>query len=466
MGDGLRLSLDSEGHTPLFCNTRSVNESNRLLHHEGEQSTDCCHPQNVNVLSVQLTASGDLNSGRSALQQTTSNQTQLTSQLEPQGHLFANSATGNVDGIRDELASQCQQYGLSDIGTGAVLSLNGGGAQVRSTNSFRQAKQRGIRARLGRVHIEASTADVASLDRVGKRLLVDETAAGSVDDDLALLGLAQELSIEHASGFLGLRQVDGHEISASHQVFQLNQLNTELSSTGRVRVRIVRNDVGLKSSETLRKQLADVTETDDTDGLAEDFDTLEGRALPLPLTQGRVRSRQLASGGQQQRDCVLTCRVNIGGRSVDNHDAALGSGIDVDVIQANAGTADDLQIRSRFEDFLIHGGSRADEQCVSVTNRSQELSAVRTIYPTDLNGIPQCVHCGLCQLVGDEDNGASVLAHKHLLVCLEKFMQYVRCHLRKLLKRARALRLIINSGGEARGYLPKQNGAYYPLFRE
>ena len=158
--------------------------------------------------------------------------------------------------------------------------------------------------------------------------------------------------------------------------------------------------------------------------------------------------------------------MNIRGRSVDNHDAALGSGIDVDVIQANAGATDNLQIRSSLEDFLIHGGSGADEKCVSITNRSQELSAVRAIYPTDLNGIPQCVHSGLCQLVGDEDNGASVLAHKHLLVCLEKFMQYVRCHLRKLLKRARALRLIINSGGETRGDLPKQNGAYYPLFRE
>src|SRR5699024_7288087 len=259
---------------------------------------------------------------------------------------------------------QCLEHGIGDVGAGAVLCLLGGCTQVRGDNNLGQLEQRGVGAGLGVVDIETGTTDVAGLDRIRQCLLIDEATAGRVDDDLALLGLGQELGVEHAGGLLGLGQVDGNEVGATHQFFQLHELYAELCGTCRVGVGIVGDDGGLESSEALSEQLSDVAEADDADGLAEDLHTVEGGALPLAVTQGGVSGRDLASGGQQQGDGVLTCGVDVGGRGVGDHDASLSSGGDVDVVQTNASTADDLQVGRCCDDFCIHLGGGTHEEGV------------------------------------------------------------------------------------------------------
>src|SRR5699024_4464350 len=191
---------------------------------------------------------------------------------------------------------QCLEHGIGDVGAGAVLCLLGGCTQVRGDNNLGQLEQRGVGAGLGVVDIETGTTDVAGLDRIRQCLLIDEATAGRVDDDLALLGLGQELGVEHAGGLLGLGQVDGNEVGATHQFFQLHELYAELCGTCRVGVGIVGDDGGLESSEALSEQLSDVAEADDADGLAEDLHTVEGGALQLAVTQGGDSGRARARG--------------------------------------------------------------------------------------------------------------------------------------------------------------------------
>src|SRR5690606_20187226 len=108
------------------------------------------------------------------------------------------------------------------------------------------------------------------------------------------------------------------------------------------------------------EQLADAAEADDADGLAEDLDAVELAALPGALTQGRVGGGDLTGGGQHQGDRVLGGGVDVGGRRVHDHHAALGGRGHVDVVEADAGARDDLQLLARLEHLGVDGGGRAD----------------------------------------------------------------------------------------------------------
>ena len=55
-----------------------------------------------------------------------------------------------------------------------------------------------------------------------------------------------------------------------------------------------------------------------------------------PFLQRGVRRRDVAGGGEHQRDGELGGADDVGGRRVDDHDAGLGGGADVDVVEADA----------------------------------------------------------------------------------------------------------------------------------
>ena len=228
-----------------------------------------------------------------------------------------------------------------------------------------------------------------------QRCLVDQAAAGGVDDDLALLRLRQQLCVEHAGGFFGLRQVDGHEICACHQLIQFHEFHTKLGSTSRVGIRVIGNDLGFECSKALREKLTDVTKSDDADGLVEDFYALKRRTLPFAIAQSFIRGRNLPCGSHQQRNSLLTCRVNIRGRSIGDHDTTFGSRFNVDVVQANTGTANDAQVRCCLEHFLVDGGCRTHQQGVGLADCTEQFFAVGAVNPPNFDGVAQGIHRGL-----------------------------------------------------------------------
>ena len=252
---------------------------------------------------------------------------------------------------------------------------------------------------------------MAGLDGVCQSLLIHQATAGGVDDDLTLLGFGKQLGIEHAGGFLGLGQVDGDEVGATHEVLQVvHQFHAQLCGAGCVRVRIVGDDVGLESCQALRKQLADVAEADDADGLVQDLHTIEGGTLPLSIAQGLVCGRDLTSGGEQQGHSVLTRGVDVGGRSVGHHHATGGGGFDVHVVQTHACAAHDLQLGCGFQNLGINLGGGTHEERIGIHHCLEQLGTVRTIYPAHLNGISKGIDSGLGKLIGNQ-NYRAVTAH-------------------------------------------------------
>ena len=167
----------------------------------------------------ELAACFNLDGVAGRIQHLGGNQTELARKVKPQCDFFGHAATFNVDCVCDEFASQSLQHRICNVGTCAVLSFHSGGSEVRSNDNLRQSKQRRISAGLACVDVKARTTDVAGGDSVCQSLLVNQAAACCVDDDLTLLGLRQEVLVKHACGFFGLRQVNGHKVRTTHQLF-------------------------------------------------------------------------------------------------------------------------------------------------------------------------------------------------------------------------------------------------------
>ena len=88
-------------------------------------------------------------------------------------------------------------------------------------------------------------------------------------------------------------------------------------------------------------------------------------------------------------------------RRVDYHHAARGGGLDVDVVQADAGPADDLQLGCCGEHLGVDGGRQAHQYRVGVDDGLRQLRAVRTVDPPHLDVVAECLDGRRGQLVGN-----------------------------------------------------------------
>ena len=276
---------------------------------------------------------------------------------------------------------------------------------MRRDDDLRQLEQRAVRARFGGEHVETCAADVAAGDRVGERLLVDQAAAGGVDDDDARLGLGQRLLADQARGLLGLGQVHRDEVGAAQQFVERQQLDAELRGAGMRHVRVVGGDVRAEGGEPLGDQLADAAEPDDADRLAEDLGARERRPLPGVVAQRRVGGRDLSGRRQQQRERVLGGAVDVRRRRVDDQHAAGGGGVDVDVVQADAGAGDDLQLGRGGQHLGVDGRRGTHQQRVGVRHRGQQLRPVRAVDPADFYLVTEGGDGRFGQFVGNQYDG-------------------------------------------------------------
>ena len=338
-------------------------------------------------------------------------QADLADQVEPGRHLVADGSAGDVDRVRDELAAQGEQHAAGHVGAGTVLGLGGRGSQVRGDHGVLEFEQRRVGAGLGVEHVERGRADLSGLERIDEGRLHDQSAAGGVDDHDAVLGTGETLGVEEAGGLLRLGQVHRDDVRTLDQLVDVHELDAQLGGTGGRQVRVVGDEVGLERGQALGDELADPAEADHADGLTEQFDTVEGAALPRVLTQRRIGSGDLAAGGHQQRHGVLGGGVDVRGGRVDHHHAPLGGGRDLHVVQTHAGTADDLEVGGGRQHLGVDGGRGAHEDRVGVLGRLEELRAIRAVDPSDLDGVAERVDGRLGEFVGDEDDGTSGCCH-------------------------------------------------------
>ena len=90
---------------------------------------------------------------------------------------------------------------------------------------------------------------------------------------------------------------------------------------------------------------------------------------------------------------------------VDHQHTARGGGVDVDVVQADTGARDDLELGRGGEHLGVDGGRRADQQRVGLGHGGQQLLSVRAVDPADFYLVTEGGDGRFGQFVGDQYNG-------------------------------------------------------------
>ena len=94
---------------------------------------------------------------------------------------------------------------------------------------------------------------------------VDDAAPGGVDQHGAVSQAAQQLGTDHVPGLIGLGRVDRHDVTAIHQLSQLDLLHSELCRFLVAEVRVGDQDGCLEGGEQFDHVAADTAGTDQAD---------------------------------------------------------------------------------------------------------------------------------------------------------------------------------------------------------
>src|SRR6266545_4616086 len=242
--------------------------------------------------------------------------------------------------------------------SGAILRLLGRRGEMRRRDDVVELKQRaGVRFR--GEDVERSGRDLARLQRLQQRVLVDELTARGVDEPGAVAELGEHLSADRSARLVRQRRVQRDEVGGGVElVGSLRTLDGELAETLFRDEGVMRHDAHLEPERPPRDLLVDAP---------------EARPLPASLRERRVRLRDVARESEQEADRVLGSGDDRRLGRVRNDDAPTRGGFDVDVVDPDAGAADHLQLLGAFDQVLRQLRRRADDDPVVAADDLGEI---------------------------------------------------------------------------------------------
>src|SRR5208283_766818 len=136
---------------------------------------------------------------------------------------------------------------------------------------------------------------------------------------------------------------------------------------------VVGDDAHLEAHGARRDIGSDIAAADHAERLAGDLNAHEAVLFPFARLGRGVGGGKLARQRKHQGDRVLGGRDRVAERRVHDDDAARRRGWNVDIVDADAGAANDLEPRGRVEDLGSDLGRRADRQAVVAADGRREL---------------------------------------------------------------------------------------------
>ena len=170
--------------------------------------------------------------------------------------------------------------------------------------------------------------------------------------------------------------------------------------------RIVGDHAHAQAERAVDHDRADIAGADHAERLAGDLDAHEAVLLPLAGLRRGVGLRDLPREREHQGDRVLGGGDRIAERRVHHDDALGGRGRDVDIVDADAGAADHLQVLRLLQDLRRHLGGRADREAVEIADHLGELVLVGAELGLEIDldaAILEDLHGGGRQRIGDEN---------------------------------------------------------------
>jgi hypothetical protein len=169
------------------------------------------------------------------------------------------------------------------------------------------------------------------------------------------------------------RCVDGDEVGALQQLVEGDQRDAHFLGRLGGEEGVVGDDAHLEALGAVGHDGAHPADADDPEGLVVDLGAHELVLLPLArLHRGRGLG-DLPGECKHHGDGVLGRGDGVPARGVHDDDAALACGVDVDVVDPDAGPPDDLEVVGPIDDLLRDLRGAADGKAVVVLDNPLEL---------------------------------------------------------------------------------------------
>ena len=250
---------------------------------------------------------------------------------------------------------------------------------------FGMTEQRIFFGRLFDEHVEGCAGDMPAVERGAQRNFIHQSAAGAVDDAHALFGLGQVFRREDVAGLRGERSVQGDEIGARQELVEFDLFDSDFGRALGAQKRVVGDHPHSQSDAARGGDRADVAAADDAERLAGELHAHEAILLPLARLRRDVCSRDLPGEREHERDRVLGRGDRVAERRVHDDHAARCGGRNVDVVDADAGPADDLQSGRALQQFGGDLGRRPDRQTVVFADDLGEFVLVQPWFDVDFD---------------------------------------------------------------------------------
>jgi hypothetical protein len=148
--------------------------------------------------------------------------------------------------------------------------------------------------------------------------------------------------------------------------------------------RIVGHDLHLEAERAAGDDRADIARADQAQRLAGELDAHEAVLRPLARLGRGVGFGDLAGEREHHRDRVLGRGDRVAERACSSPPRPCRGGIgNIDIVDADAGAADDLEIGRGVEDFLRHLGRAADGEAIIFADHRDQL--VRSLAGDDID---------------------------------------------------------------------------------
>ena len=139
---------------------------------------------------------------------------------------------------------------------------------MRRHDDVVEREQRPV-VRLRREDVESGAGELAGLECLDERLLVDQRPAGGIDDACAVLHLRDRLAVDHPARLVGERRMEREEVRRrEHLVLGLGVVDAEVAEAVVGDERVVGDDRHPEADRAPRDLLADPAEAEDAERLA------------------------------------------------------------------------------------------------------------------------------------------------------------------------------------------------------
>ena len=118
---------------------------------------------------------------------------------------------------------------------------------------------------------------------------------------------------------------------------------------------------------------ADIARADQAERLAGNLDAHEVVLRPLAGLGLGIGLGDLAGEREDHRDGVFGSGDRVAERGVHHHHALRRGGGNIDIVDADAGAADDFQVRRGVEHLLGHLGRAADGEAIIIADAGDQL---------------------------------------------------------------------------------------------